>query len=856
MGEVYKARDTRLDRTVALKVLPAHLSSDDELRVRFEREARAISALSHPNICTLFDIGNADGQAFLVMEYLEGQTLAERLTHGPLPLDEVLRIGTVIADALEKAHRLGIIHRDLKPGNIVLTRAGAKLLDFGLAKWLPSEGSLIGRSDEATQRQPLTTQGTLLGTIPYMAPEQLEGKEADRRTDIFAFGAVLYEMATGVRAFNASSNASLIAAIMREDPPPPSQLRELTPRGLDAIIRTCLAKDPDDRFQSPHDVKLALELVAGGAGELQAQSHAKRRAPWLAPALVVALLAALLYAYFATHSSAAPEERVYRFSVSAPNGSTYPGLGEGGGFALSPDGRRLAFEATTPDGRTFLWLRALDSENAELLAGSEGGEYPFWSPDGRSLAFFADGKLKRADLPNGPTLTLCNAPSGRGGAWSRKGTILFAPTSTGTLFQVPSAGGTPLQVTSAGKDTYSHRFPVFLDDERFLFTVQSPQRPSSQGVFASSLGSHEMKRVLSTPLSVSFAAPDQLFHVREHMLVRQRFDPASLELEGEPAVIAGDIYYYEDRSYVPATAAAGTVAFRRNGVANMRITWYDRDGRRLATHADMGEYEGITVSPDGTRVAFGYFDRKESMNHIAIAAIGNAIPRRFTFTHGNQYSPVWSPDLQRVAFSDDYKGIDTLTEKPLTGTGNERPLITRPPTPVYALSWSADGGTILYRSEDANGGYDVQALSLAAGKPVPYLDGPSDETHAQFSPDGNWVAYTSTESERPEVYVQPFPATGAKWQVSTSGGEQPRWRRDGKELFYIAPDRRLMSVPVRVPGAFDEEPPRPLFATHIPFGDVGVSHAYDVSADGQRFVIAAADPLTPQTGITVVSSWR
>ena len=854
MGEVYKAKDTRLDRTVALKVLPAHLSNDEDLRRRFEREARAISALSHPNICTLFDIGIHEGQEFLVMEYLQGETLAERVAHGALPLDEVIRIGCVIADALEKAHRLGIIHRDLKPSNIVLTRGGAKLLDFGLAKWLPSSGSLIGRSDEATERQPLTTQGTLLGTIPYMAPEQLEGKPVDRRTDIFAFGAVLYEMATGVRAFNASSNASLIAAIMREEPTPPSQLRELTPRGLDMIIRTCLQKEPDDRFQSPHDVKLALELVAGGSGEPDRRLEPKPRR-WLVPVLLAALavMAVLALKRFADRDE---PRQVYRFSVSPPNGSTFPSLGEGGGMALSPDGRRLVFEATTPDGRTYLWLRGLDAEAAEMLAGAEGGKYPFWSPDGRSIGFFADGKLKRLDLPNGPTLTLCDAPSARGGSWNRKGVILFAPTGIGAIYRVSANGGMPQRVTKMDSKTWSHRFPVFLDDEHFLFTARSPL-PSEEGVFAGSLDGKETTRVLPSSLSVAFAAPDQLFHVRDHMLVRQRFDAGSLELDGVPVIVADQIDYYEDRGYAPVTAAAsGTLAFRRDGISNMRIAWYDRDGRRLAASPDMGEYEGITVSPDGTRVAFGYFDPKESLNHIAIAPVGSGVPRRFTFTRGNQYSPVWSPDLQRLTFCDDSDGIDRLMQKPLTGTGNERPLITDPPTPIYALSWSPDGQTILYRSEDAKGGYDVHALPLATGKPYAYLNTPSDETQAQFSPDGHWVAYTSTESERPEVYVQPFPATGAKWQVSTSGGEQPRWRRDGKELFYIAPDRRLMSVPMRVLGAFDEQPPQPLFVTHIPFGDVGVSHAYDVSADGQRIVIAAADPLTPQSGITVVSSWR
>ncbi|HEY0141971.1 MAG TPA: protein kinase [Thermoanaerobaculia bacterium] len=850
MGEVYKARDTRLDRTVALKVLPAHLSNDEELRRRFELEARAISAISHPNICTLFDIGSHEGREFLVMEYLQGQTLAERVTQGPLPLDEVIRIGTQMADAMEKAHRKGIIHRDLKPSNIVLTRDGAKLLDFGLAKWMPSAGTFLGGSNDATERHPLTTQGTLLGTIPYMAPEQLEGKTIDPRTDIFALGAVLYEMATGQRAFNAASNASLIAAIMREDPPPPSRVRDLTPRGLDAIITTCLEKDPDERFQSAHDVKLALQLVAGGAGETAVA--APRKPSRLLPLALGALALALLVAGAAMWTRSDAPRSPYRFGVHPPNGSTFPSLGEGGGFALSPDGRRLVFEATTPEGRTYLWMRALDSEEPKLLDGTEGGEYPFWSPDGRAIAFFADGKLKRHDLPDGPTQTICDAPAGRGGAWSKDGVILLAPGSTGGLYRVDATGGTPQAVTQPDDETYSHRWPVFLDGERFLFTVQG-QSASKVGVFAGSLQSKEVTRILPSSLSVAFAAPDRLYHVRDHVLVRQRFDVDDLQLVGEPQLVADEIYFYSDRGYVPATAASdGTVAYRRNGVANMRIAWHDREGRRLAAFSEMGEYEGITISPDGSRVAFGYFDPKESLNHIAIAAMSNNVPRRFTFTRGNQYSPVWSPDLTRLVFSDDASGVDTLTAKPLAGTGNEQALIKNPPRSIFALCWSPDGSTILYRAEDAKGGYDVEALPIG-GKPGPYLDGPSDETHAQFSPDGRFVAYTSTESERPEVYVQPFPATGAKWQVSTAGGEQPRWRRDGKELYYLAPDRRLMSVRIRVSGAFDENPPEPLFATHIPFGDVGLSHAYDVSPDGTRFVIAAADPLTPQSPITVVT---
>ncbi len=851
MGEVYKARDTRLERTVALKVLPEHVSADPEIRRRFEREARAISALSHPNICTLFDVGNNNGQEYLVMEYLDGETMAERLSHGPMTIEELMAYGMDVADALEKAHKHGVIHRDLKPGNIVLTKSGAKLLDFGLAKYMPAgPNSILGRADDITA--PLTSQGTLLGTIPYMAPEQLEGKDVDARTDIFAFGAILYEMATGVRAFNAASNASLIAAIMREEPVPVSRLRRLTPRTLDTIIRTCLSKNPDDRFQSAHDVKLALQMLHTTA-DVEEIDGVKPRT-WLLPAIVSAVaVAAMLVAGAFIFGRPKEPPRIFRFAVSPPSGSTFPSLGEGGGLALSPNGRQLVFEATTPDGRTYLWLRELDAEAPELLEGTDGGEYPFWSGDGRSIAWFADGKLMKKTLPDGPAQTVCAAPTARGGAWNKSGVIVFAPSSNGPLHRVAASGGVPEAVTITTPETYSHRWPVFIDDDQFLFVAQS-QRPSDRGVFAGSLKSKEITRILPGATSVAFAPPHHLFHVRDRVLVRQRLDPDDLTLDVESTTIADEIVYYVDRAYVPVTAAMGNViAFRRNGAARMRITWHARDGRRLGALGDLGEYEGVALSPDGARVAFGYFDVSESLNHVAIAPAKGGVARRFTFARGNQYSPVWSPDGSQISFSDDQAGVDTVTAKPLTGTGNERALIPTPTGSTYAQSWCADNDHILYRAQDDKTGYDIWVVSLSQRKSMPYVHGPSDQSQGTFSPDGRWVAYTSTESGRPEVYVQPFPATGAKWQVSVSGGEQPRWRRDGKELFYISPDRMLMAVDIRVPGAFDENPPRPLFQTNIPFGDINVSHAYDVTPDGERFVIAAPDPLSPQAPITVVA---
>jgi Tol biopolymer transport system component len=858
MGEVYKARDTRLDRTVALKFLPEALYADVELRRRFEREARAISALSHPNICTLYDIGQQDDREYLVMEYLEGDTLAERLTHGAMPLDDVIRFATEIADALDKAHRLGIIHRDLKPGNVVLTRSGAKLLDFGLAKWTKGTPPLIGDTDQTTQRHAaITTAGMLLGTIPYMSPEQLETKEVDARTDIFSFGAIVYEMATGVRAFNASSNASLIAAIMRETPTPPTRLRPITPRGLEQVIQTCLAKDPNERFQSAHDVKLALTMLSDRTDRIfpapAVTQHARteRKLPMWPIALVAAIaLIALAGWYFRPRA----ESRSFRFTVPPPAGAAFVSLGEGGGFALSPDGRQLVFAATTPDGRSFLWLRALDNEEPRRLDSTEGAEYPFWSPDSRSIAFFAEGKMKRVALPGGPAETICEAPTARGGTWSGEA-IIFAPSPAGPLMRVSPGGGLLTPVTRFTPRTRSHRWPVALPDgEHFLFVAQSSDA-AEEGVWVGSTKTNELKRVLTSTTSVAFGAPDRLYHVREHVLVRQAFDARTFEVSGEPLVIADKIVFFRDRGWVPLSAANdGTVAFRRDATLKMRVAWYDRTGRHLATIGDPGEYEGVSLSPDGARVAFGAFYPDEGLNHISLCGAGEGVPRRFTFSRSNQYSPIWSPDSAQVAFSDDGIGVDTLKRKPASGAGEEEPITRKPEYSQYAQSWSPDGQFILFQRDDSHNGHDIGGLPLAdVTKAFTFIGGPTDESQAQFSPDGKWVAYASDESGRPEVYVQRFPAAGAKWQVSSGGGEQPRWRRDGQELFYVGEDRRLRAVAIRPGGAFDAAAPAPLFDSGIGVGYLAVSQSYDVTSDGQRFIIAAIDPLLPAAPISVVT---
>jgi len=869
MGEVYKAKDTRLDRTVALKVLPAHLSNDPDLRRRFEREARAISSLSHPNICTLFDVGQHDGVEYLVMEYLEGQTLADRLNSGPLPLEDVYRYAIDISDALDRAHRSGIVHRDLKPGNIVLTKTGAKLLDFGLAKWTSQddENLLFANAEVTTRRQPLTSAGMLLGTVPYMAPEQLEAKSIDARTDIFSFGAILYEMATGARAFTATSNAALIAMLIHDDPPPPSTLAPQLPARFDAIVQTCLRKDPNDRFQAAHDISLALKWLATGTADPKPLLRQRQsRATWaIAAAGLFALIAiASLLLAFGGRLRKSETKSAIRFAVLPPLGSDFPSLGEGGGMALSPDGHFLVFIAIGMDGRSFLWLRSMDAEEPRKLEGTEGAAYPFWSPDSRSVAFFAGGKMKRMTVPDGAAQTICDAAGGRGGTWSSAGVILFAPGSNTGLWRVNAGGGQPVAITNA-VNGYSQRWPLFLPDgDHFLF-IQQSLNGGDEGVYASSLEDPKVaKRIAVTRGSIAFAPPNDLLYVRDGVLVRQRFDPGKLQLEGDPQSIADGMVYFVDRAYVPVTASAnGVIAYRRHATLNMRILWFDRQGNRVGTIGEPGEFEGVSLSPDGSKLAFGHFDPEEGLNHVWICGTADGVPRRFTFSKGNQYSPIWSADGTRVVYSDDHSGVETLSTKLATG-GDERALTPRPESSHYAQSWSPDGKTLLYRNESTQTGLDIemlrvrQALSLSpqpSGQPerLPYITTHGDESQAAFSPDGRYVAYASSESGRAEVYVQPFPATGAKWQVSTMGGEQPRWRSDGGELFYLSADKKLMAVPLHRGPSFDAGTPQPLFTTTMSTGYLGVSQAYDVTRDGQRFVIAATDPLTPVSPITVVA---
>jgi Tol biopolymer transport system component len=864
MGEVYQALDTRLERTVAIKILPSHLSSNPDLRTRFEREAKAISGLQHPNICVLYDIGRQDEVDFLVMEYLEGETLAARLARKPLTPPETLRIGIEVADALEKAHRSGIVHRDLKPGNVMLTKGGAKLMDFGLAKLQSFAGGAQSATPAfsavatiASMASPVTVAGTVVGTVQYMSPEQIQGKDADARSDLFAFGAMLYEMLTGKRAFEGKSQLSVASAVLEKEPEPISTLQPLTPPALEHLVRTCLAKEPDQRFQSAHDLKLQLQWITGAGSQAGAPamvvSQRKNRKRVLVAVGVTGWVAAITVAVLALMLSREIQQaqREVAAEINPPAGADFSGAVVGPA-AISPDGRKLAFIAGDTKG-SKLWIRDMATGRTEALEGTEDALFPFWSPDSRALGFFSDGKLRKASVGGGPVQILCDAPEGRGGSWSANGTIIFTPNITEPLYRVSEGGGTPEKLTQA-KPGWTHRNPYFLPDgEHFLFIAREPASTATAGsLYAGSLTREEPKLVLEHASNVQFSG-GYLLYLKDANLVAQPFDASGLTPTGNPVPIAESLDYWNarDTAYFSASPT-GVLLYRKSVQTPTQPTWVDRDGREMGKVGEPGIYDDPRFSLDGSKLALARAGKDSLRFDVWVTDLQHNSSSRATFVDSPQVSHAFSPDGNTLAVSANVGGArGELWTQSVSGSG-ARETIADTPTWITLGDWSRDGRYLFGDVQEDKTREDIFFVDLKADrKLMKFLQGPASEETPRLSPNGKWLAYLSDESGRYEVYVTAFPGPGGKWQVS-NGGASDRgglsWSGDGKELYFSSADK-IMAAPIQNTESFQFGTPQPL---PMPTADL---YGFTPGPSSGRFlVLRRAGPPEPSP-IHVVLNW-
>jgi serine/threonine protein kinase len=862
MGEVYRARDTELGRDVAVKVLPSSYSADSDRLHRFQQEACAAGALNHPNILSIYDVGKHDGSPYVVSELLEGETLRKRIAGSPLAQRRAIDYALQIAHGLAAAHEKGIIHRDLKPDNIFITNDGrVKILDFGLAKLTQLDSNQA--QTEIPTRRVDTDPGVVMGTVGYMSPEQLKGRLIDQRSDIFSFGAILYEVLSGRQAFHGESSAETMSAILREDPPELSDTNKSVSPALERLVHHCLEKNPEARFYSARDLAFALEALSGSS-QTSAQTMAiselaprrmTRRELVLASVAAIAILAAvaLAVAMIVSHFRVSPtEQRVVRFSINPPEKTGFSSL------AISPDGLRMAFAATDASGKTLLWVRPLASFTAQQLPGTEDAAFPFWSPDSRFIGFFAAGKLKKIEVTSGTVQTLCkNTPVPRGGAWSRDGVIVFEPTPNDPLYQVSAAGGEPAPLTKLdpSRQEASHRWPYFLPDgHHLLYSVLGG--PQSQGIYLTSLDGKENRRLLNVANStVAFAAPGYLLFRRESTLMAQAFDADKLQLNGEPFPVAEQLGY-EVASFQTffSVSQTGVLAYSSGNTGQTQLTLIDRAGKELGLVGPPSNFVRPWLSPDGKRVAVDGVDSQGNRD-IWLVELASGNPTRFTFDPATDIFSVWSPDGSRLVFSSDRQGPRNIYQKSATGAGKEE-LLIKTDSNIFPADWSADGRFILYMVNDPKTKLDVWVLPLAGDqKPFPFLQTETNERAARFSPDGRWIAYTSDESGVNQIYVQSFPDSGGKRQVSTNGGYYLAWRRDGKELFYVAADKKMMAVDVKADGPnFEVGTPKPLFDLRVPSFNAAQTQ-FAVTADGQKFLVANSYGELSSAPIEVVLNW-
>src|SRR5215472_8411929 len=876
MGEVYRARDTRLGRDVAIKVIPAHLSSNPELKARFEREARTISSLNHPYICQLYDIGSQDGIDFLVMEYLEGETLDRRLQRGRLPIKQALEFGVQICEAMEKAHRAGIVHRDLKPANIMLTTSGAKLLDFGLAKSASaiaggiSQGAgpltpstpTVNLTALASPAEGLTQKGMIVGTFQYMAPEVLRGQESDARADIFSLGCVLYEMVSGRRAFEGKSQLSVLTAILEKDPDPLRKVQPSVPAALDYTISTCLEKNPEERFQTVHDLKLQLSWVAksGLQAEVPAKVRNYSRKQRVLLGLVVGVFSIIGLALAAAglwHFH--PGRRVTRATLLPPEGTHFAPLYRNGSPALSPDGTRLAFVASR-DGRSSLWLRSLDNLQATEIAGTEGGYYPFWSPDGHSIAFFARGKLWRVNPGAGSPVAICKAFDARGGTWGAGDVILLNGDGFGGVAKVSASGGTPVAVTPTYTNglNESDRWPFFLPDGKHFLYLYSPigAGDDRNEIRFASLDGKTNKLLLKGRYYNPEYASGWMLVGRSSTLMAQRLDPVSGELSGDSVQIADNLQLDDNTalSVFSVSQNGGLVYLQGTDKGGMRHVWLDGAGKQIAQASELGVYGATRISPDGTKLATLVFEQAGEVNIWVWSLAGET---RFRVSSGGVGdTPIWSPNGRMIYYAYSPRGGRLqIYERPVDGSRSQQ-LLFATPADAYPEDISSDGKWFLYQEMLPNESESsaLKAMPLNGGaNPLLVAERIDFGSNAVLKPGVNeWVAYQSSESGQAEVYLTRFPNTGARYQVSSAGGTQPVWSRDGKQLYYLDSSQKLTVVDIgRDQDSVQVGNTRTLFQTSVMSSLAGAG--YDVTRDG-RFLVLNWSFDTP-TPLTLTMNW-
>ncbi len=873
MGIVYKALDTKLDRFVALKFLPSHLAASEQDKARFIQEAKSASALNHPNVCTIHDIQEHEGQIFIVMEFIDGQTLQEKkLT---LTQKQAIEYGIQIADGLAAAHEKGIVHRDIKPENIMIRKDGiVQVMDFGLAK-------LAGSSR-------MTKMGSTVGTLGYMSPEQVQGQDSDHRSDIFSFGVLLYEMLAGRSPFNGAHESAILYEIVNVDVPPPSSIKPEIDVELDRIVLECMEKDPNERMQSIKQVAIDLNrfkrtssrtrmsktFSTGSVSKMSKESishsdsettsgrliFGMNRLPWIVA--TVCFVSSVMFGVMFFRSS--PNERnTIRSVISPPEKAIFSFFGNSSGPpAISPDGKRIAFVARDSSDKRHLYVRSLDALDAQPLAGTEGALHPFWSPDNKFIGFVAQGKLKKIDVSGGSPITICNAGDSRGSSWSNEGMIVFSPGAGNPLFVVSASGGTPTVITnldSMRKET-THRWPFFLPDgQHFLYfarTVATGAQGEGDAIRVASLDGKVNKILLNASSNAVYASGYLLF-VRGSSLIAQRFNIHSLELEGEAtAIVQGIAYDPSIHRGLFSASENGIMVYQTGNVQiGSKLSLADRSGKALGMVGDMGEYSGFRISPDGQRIALSVFDQKSRNNDVWIYEISRGLKTRFTFDPAAELNPVWSPDGNQIVFLSNRKGKADLYIKSSSGAASEEVLLEtgegKDPT-----DWSSDGKFLAFT---VNAGpqtqEDIWILSLnheGAGekrKAIPFLQTEFREGEARFSPDGHWIAYSSNESGQAEVFIRPFPGSGGEWQVSTAGGFTPSWRRDGREIYYISNDRKLMKADITVKGSTVEvSSVHSLFEMREEF--------YDVLADGKRFILDFPVETQITSPLTLIVNWN